>query len=256
MASQTAIQVVQLTHAFATIAEEITAIQLINLSVAVGEFLVLVGPSGCGKSTLLSLMAGIFPPTSGEIFLFGQAMFSPSAHTGYMLQKDGLLDWRTVEQNALFALQIRRKASKESIAHTHHLLEQMGLSHVRHQLPSQLSGGMRQRVALARTLAVQPDILLLDEPFSALDIQTKLQLEELLVHMLHEHQKTAVLVTHDLEEALAVGDRIMVMGGRPGQMRYTLQVPAEIRKLSPFAARGHPLFRPLFHELWKEIEKR
>jgi NitT/TauT family transport system ATP-binding protein len=255
MTSQAAIQAVQLTHAFATRTEEITAVQSISLSVAAGEFLILVGPSGCGKSTLLSLIAGIFPPTSGEIFLFGQAMFGPSAHIGYMLQKDGLLDWRTVEQNALFALQIRRQVTTESSARTHHLLDQMGLSHVRHYLPSQLSGGMRQRVALARTLAVQPDILLLDEPFSALDIQTKLQLEELLVHMLQEHQKTAILVTHDLEEALAIGDRILVMGGRPGQIRYTLQVPEAIRQLSPFEARGHPLFQSLFRQLWKEIEK-
>jgi NitT/TauT family transport system ATP-binding protein len=172
-----------------------------------------------------------------------------------MLQKDGLLDWRTVEQNILFGLEIRKAATEEAKEHARSLLAAVGLSHARELYPSQLSGGMRQRVALVRTLAVRPDILLLDEPFSALDIQNKIHLEELLLRFLHEQDKTALLVTHDLEEAIAVGDRIIVLGGQPGRIRRTIDVPDEIRHLSPLESRAHPLFRELFAELWREVEK-
>lgn len=255
MTPRQAIQVINLTHTYATKTEEIIAIRSVTFDVAPGEFLVLVGSSGCGKSTLLSLIAGIFPSTHGKILLFGQELRGPSNRTAYMLQKDGLLDWRTVEQNMIFGLEIQHQATEEKIAHARYLLGQMGLSHVRHHFPSQLSGGMRQRVALVRTLALQPDILLLDEPFSALDIQNKLHLEEMLAQVLSEQKKTALLVTHDLEEAIAMGDRIIVMGGQPGEIRRTFDVPDEIRALSPMKARGHTAFRPLFEELWREVEK-
>lgn len=255
MTSPYAIQVINLTHTYISKKEEIIALNSVSFDVSPGEFVALVGSSGCGKSTLLSLIAGIFPSTHGKILLYGQEVKGPSSLTGYMLQKDGLLEWRTVEQNLTFGLEIQRKATSEKIAHARYLLGQMGLSHVLHHFPSQLSGGMRQRVALVRTLAVQPEILLLDEPFSALDIQNKLHLEELLIQVLREHKKTAVLVTHDLEEAIAMADRIIVLGGQPGQIRRTLDVPDEIRALSPMKARGHALFRPLFEELWREVEK-
>ncbi|MBA4496291.1 ABC transporter ATP-binding protein [Paenactinomyces guangxiensis] len=255
MTSPSAIQVINLTHTFATKKEEVTAVKSVSFNVAPGEFVVLVGPSGCGKSTLLSLIAGIFPPTHGKILLYGQEINGPSSRTGYMLQKDGLLEWRTVEQNLILGLEIQHQATREKIAHARYLLKQIGLSHVLKHFPAQLSGGMRQRVALVRTLAVQPDILLLDEPLSALDIQNKLYLEELIIQVLQEHKKTAVLVTHDLEEAIAMGDRIMVMGGRPGQIRRILRIPDEIRALSPMKARGHREFRPLFEELWREVER-
>jgi NitT/TauT family transport system ATP-binding protein len=254
MNSPPAVQIDNLTHAYFTKKEEVTAIRSVSFEVAQGEFVVLVGPSGCGKSTILSLVAGIFPATSGTIRLFGQKVEGPSFRTSYMLQKDGLLEWRTVEQNMLFGLQIQRQATQEKIARARELLEKMGLNHVSHHYPSQLSGGMRQRVALVRTLAVEPDILLLDEPFSALDIQNKILLEELLTRTLKEQNKTALLVTHDLEEAIAVGDRILVMGGQPGEIRHRIDVPDELRRLSPLKARSHPAFRAIFEELWREVE--
>ncbi|TCS96531.1 ABC transporter ATP-binding protein [Hazenella coriacea] len=256
MASPYAIEVNNLTHTFMTPKEERVALQSISLQVLPGEFLVIVGTSGCGKSTLLSLIAGLLQPTYGEILLNGKKTTHPSSLTGYMLQKDGLLEWRTVKQNMILGLQIQGQATEERILHAQQLLTQMGLSHVIHQYPSQLSGGMRQRVALVRTLAIQPEILLLDEPFSALDIQNKLHLEELLTLVLQNHQKTTVLVTHDLEEAIALGDRIVVLGGHPGEVRQVIQVPDEIRQCPPMKTRGHPFFRPLFEDLWREVEKK
>ncbi|KFZ41186.1 MULTISPECIES: ABC transporter ATP-binding protein [Thermoactinomyces] len=251
-----AIQFQNVTHTFFSKEEEVTAIRDINFTVEQGETLVLVGPSGCGKSTILSLLAGIYKQTSGQIRLFGKEGKTHAAkYTGYMLQKDGLLEWRTVLKNMILGLEFRKQNTPERIEYALHLLKQMGLEHTSHQYPSQLSGGMRQRVALVRTLAVNPEILLLDEPFSALDIQNKIALEDLLMDVMKRHKKTAVLVTHDLEEALAVGDRILVMGGRPGTIQKTMVVPEEIRALSALKSRSHPVFRRLFEQLWQEVEQ-
>jgi NitT/TauT family transport system ATP-binding protein len=251
-----AIQFQNVTHTFFSKEEEVTAIRDINFTVEQGETLVLVGPSGCGKSTILSLLAGIYKQTSGQIRLFGKEGKTHAAkYTGYMLQKDGLLEWRTVLKNMILGLEFRKQNTPERIEYALHLLKQMGLEHTSHQYPSQLSGGMRQRVALVRTLAVNPEILLLDEPFSALDIQNKIALEDLLMDVMKRHKKTAVLVTHDLEEALAVGDRILVMGGRPGTIQKTMVVPEEIRALSALKSRIHPVFRRLFEQLWQEVEQ-
>ncbi|AUS08402.1 spermidine/putrescine ABC transporter ATP-binding protein [Laceyella sacchari] len=255
MASDYAVQIEDLTHTYFTKTEEVTAIRSLSLTVHPGEFVVLVGPSGCGKSTILSLIAGLIIPASGRIQLFGNPVNGPSPRIAYMLQKDGLLAWRTVAQNMILGLELRRQATAAAIADTHRLLDEMGLSHVAHHYPHQLSGGMRQRVALVRTLAVRPDLLLLDEPFSALDIQNKIHLEHLLTNVLKEQQKTAILVTHDLEEAIAIGDRVLVIGGRPGQIRYTLPIPTDIRALPPLEARAHPSFRSLFSELWREVNR-
>ncbi|SFJ42544.1 ABC transporter ATP-binding protein [Thermoflavimicrobium dichotomicum] len=255
MISPYAIEVKQLTHSYFTKKAEMIAIRSITFSVLPGEFLVIVGPSGCGKSTILSLIAGIFPYTSGEILLFGQEVRGPSDKIGYMLQKDGLLDWRTVEGNIHLGLEIQRKNTSADLSYAKDLLRQVGLAQTLKYYPSQLSGGMRQRVALVRTLATKPEILLLDEPFSALDIQHKLHLEELLVRLLTQQKKTAILVTHDLEEAIALGDRIMVMGGQPGEIRQIFDVPETLRNLSPMKTRGHPDFRPLFEKLWREVER-
>jgi NitT/TauT family transport system ATP-binding protein len=251
-----AIQFQNVTHTFFSKEEEVTAIRDINFTVEQGETLVLVGPSGCGKSTILSLLAGIYKQTSGQIRLFGKEGKTHAAkYTGYMLQKDGLLEWRTVLKNMILGLEFRKQNTPERIEYALHLLKQMGLEHTSHQYPSQLSGGMRQRVALVRTLAVNPEILLLDDPFSALDIQNKIALEDLLMDVMKRHKKTAVLVTHDLEEALAVGDRILVMGGRPGTIQKTMVVPEEIRALSALKSRSHPVFRRLFEQLWQEVEQ-
>lgn len=252
--TRTVIQVEELMHTYFTREKEITALKSITFEVKKGEFVVIVGPSGCGKSTILSCIAGLIRPTSGSIRIHDVPIQGPSREIGYMLQKDGLLEWRTVEENLLLGLEIRHEKTDSNKMLAYSLLEQMGLIHNATDYPSQLSGGMRQRVALARTLAINPEILLLDEPFSALDIQNKIHLEELLLRFLHTQEKSAILVTHDLEEAIAVGDTILVMEGKPGRIKRKISIPPEIRKASPFEARNHPKFRSLFKMLWKEVE--
>ena len=250
-----AIEIDHVTKTYLTKRDERQALGPITLNVTSGEMVAVVGPSGCGKSTLLSLIAGLMPVTSGEIRLFGEPVKGPSPRIGYMLQRDGLLEWRTVEENIALGLEIRGRKNRKTLEHARYLLKEMGLASVIQHYPSQLSGGMRQRVALVRTMAVQPDILLLDEPFSAVDYQNKLHLEQLLVSIRRQHKITTVLITHDLEEALALADRIIVLSRRPGQIRRMITLPEEVRKADPLEARSHPLFRNHFNELWKELEQ-
>lgn len=171
-----------------------------------------------------------------------------------MLQQDYLFPWRTIWDNALVGLELTGRVNKETKAYTMHLLEEMGLADSVKRYPSQLSGGMRQRVALVRTLAAEPDILLLDEPFSALDYQTKLQLEDLVAATLSKHRKTAVLVTHDISEAIAMSDRVVILDRNPGRVRKELAIPDDMRVMSPFQAREAEGFHPLFHVIWQEFE--
>ncbi|GAA5344866.1 NitT/TauT family transport system ATP-binding protein [Planifilum fimeticola] len=250
-----AIEIDHVTKTYLTKRDERQALGPITFNVTSGEMVAVVGPSGCGKSTLLSLIAGLMPVTSGEIRLFGEPVKGPSPRIGYMLQRDGLLEWRTVEENIALGLEIRGQKTRKNLEHARYLLKEMGLASVIQHYPSQLSGGMRQRVALVRTMAVQPDILLLDEPFSAVDYQNKLHLEKLLVSIRRQHKITTVLITHDLEEALALADRIIVLSRRPGQIRRMITLPEEVRKADPLDARSHPLFRNHFNELWKELEQ-
>ncbi|MDR6226449.1 ABC transporter ATP-binding protein [Desmospora profundinema] len=249
------IEVNEVTKHYWNMEEEVRALSPISFSIQSSEFVSLVGPSGCGKSTILSLVAGLLPPTSGEVTLFGKKVTYPSPRVGYMLQRDCLLDWRTVKDNINLGLELSGTLNHQTESHARHLLNELGLGHTLHQYPAQLSGGMRQRVALVRTLALQPDILLLDEPFSALDIQNKLHLEDLLVQALKGRGMTTLLVTHDLEEALALSTRILVLTGSPGRLKRTVEIPPAIRSLDPLPTRDHPDFRPLFHDLWKELEK-
>lgn len=248
------IEALHVTKAYLNREDEIQALEPVSFKIRPGEFVSLVGSSGCGKSTVLSLVAGLIQPTEGEVRIAGEKVKSPNRRVSYMLQRDCLLDWRTVEENIALGLEFRGMDDKKTRKQAHFLLEELGLEHTAKQFPSQLSGGMRQRVALVRTLAVQPEILLLDEPFSAVDYQNKLHLEELLIRALETRSMTVLLVTHDLEEALAMSDRILVMGGRPGKIRRTLKVPEELRSASPLEARGASSFRPLFEVLWKEME--
>lgn len=230
------------------------AVADVSLTVRAGEFVTLVGPSGCGKTTLLSLIAGLFPPSAGEIRVFGQKVEGPTAKVGYMLQQDYLFPWRTIEQNILLGLEITKRLNKETKEHALHLLEEMGLIDYRRHYPHQLSGGMRQRVALVRTLALEPEILLLDEPFSALDYQTKLRLEDLVHGTLKKHAKTAVLVTHDLAEAVAMSDRIYVLSRNPGRIQTIIEIPPAISSKTPLASRNVPEFQTYFRKLWEEMD--
>lgn len=195
---------------------DIEAVRGINLSVADGEVVSIIGPSGCGKSTLLNMGAGLYQPTTGEVYVDGELVDSPNAHVAFMLQKDLLMPWRSIRENVELGLEIRKIAKAERRERALALLDACRLTQFVDHYPDQLSGGMRQRAALARTMAVDPTVLLMDEPFSALDAQTKMVLHQDLAQTLAREGKTALLITHDLVESVILSDRILVMSRRPG----------------------------------------
>ena len=197
---------------------ELTALEDISFSVGKGEFVSIVGPSGCGKSTLLSIVAGMIRPTYGRVLLQGEPVEGISPHIGYMLQRDNLLEWRNIYQNVVLGLEIRKKLAGENVEYANSLLKAYGLWEFRDKYPSQLSGGMRQRAALIRTLAVKPDIFLLDEAFSALDYQTRLAVTDDVRRILKLEQKTTLMVTHDISESISMSDRIIVLSRRPAHI--------------------------------------
>lgn len=236
---------------------ETPALAHINLRVDEGEFVALIGQSGCGKSTLLSLMAGILLPSTGQISIHGEKVAGPSPRVGYMLQQDYLFEWRTILENAVLGAQIQRCDMKIARERATQLLHKCGMGSFLHHYPRQLSGGMRQRVALARTLVTEPDIVLLDEPFSALDSQTRLAIADEVVEVLRSEGKTVVLVTHDIGEAIAMTDRVVVLSRRPGRIRseHVIRFPsAGNSHPSPFKVRALPEFNAYFTTLWDELD--
>lgn len=233
---------------------ETEALHEISLGVNVGEFLAVVGPSGCGKSTLLSIIAGLVKPTQGSVFIDDDRVEKVSRKVGYMLQQDHLFEWRTCEENVMLGLEIQGKNRRETREFANSLLEQYGLSSFRHHYPRQLSGGMRQRVALIRTLAIDPEIILLDEPFSALDYQTRLTLEDDVYGILREANKTVVLVTHDISEAISFSDRIVVLSRAPATVKADFPVSLSCENRTPFRARKAPEFNTYFDKVWGELE--
>ena len=197
---------------------ELTAIREVSFALDDGEVVALIGPSGCGKSTLLNIGSGLYGPSEGAAFVDGERVTAPNAHVAFMLQKDLLLPWRTVLDNVTFGLEIQRRPASARVARARELLAGLQLAEFENHYPHQLSGGMRQRVALARTLAVEPSVLLLDEPFSAVDAQTRMVLQRDLARTLKQAGKTALLITHDLAEAVLMADRVLVMSPRPGRI--------------------------------------
>ena len=232
---------------------ETVALQDVSFSMEKGEFYSLVGPSGCGKSTLLSIVAGTLTPTSGKVRVNGETVVGPCPHIGYMLQQDNLLEWRTVRQNVLFGLEIRRRLTPQTREHADRLLETYGLAEFADRRPSQLSGGMRQRVALIRTLAVSPDILLLDEAFSALDYQTRLEVTEDVYRIIRREQVTALMVTHDIPESICMGDKVLILSGRPAVIREQLPIRFDLTERTPLLCRSCPEFGSYFNHIWKEL---
>ena len=234
---------------------ETPALSHISFQLMPGEFLAIVGPSGCGKSTLLNLICGLIRPEQGQILLDGTPVTSGDCRIGYMLQKDHLLEWRTIYKNVLLGLEIRKELTAEKLAYVDQLLSDYGLDKFRSAHPSELSGGMRQRAALIRTLSIRPDFLLLDEPFSALDYQTRIEVAEDIFSILREQNIPVLLVTHDLSEAVSMADRIIVLGKRPGKIRNILTIDYEEEtRPTPVAARSHPKFQQYFQQLWKELK--
>ncbi len=217
----------------------VTAIQNVNLEVRDGEVVTLIGPSGCGKSTLLNLGSGLDAVTEGEVRVDSERVTRPNRHVAFMLQKDLLLPWRTIRENVELGLEIQRSERKARRDLALSLLERCHLRNFENHYPHQLSGGMRQRAALARTLAVNPTVLLMDEPFSALDAQTKMVLQQDLGQTLAQEGKTALFITHDLTEAIALSDRVLVMSQRPGTIVQEILVDLPDRE-SPMHRRKHP----------------
>jgi NitT/TauT family transport system ATP-binding protein len=236
---------------------EIEALKDISLSIDAGEFVAIVGPSGCGKSTLLSLISGLLQPTSGSVLLDSTSIQEPARKVGYMLQEDYLFEWRTILDNVLLGSEIRRMDPMSARARAIELLTRYGLGSFLNCLPRQLSGGMRQRAALARTLVTEPDVVLLDEPFAALDSQTRIALADEMAGVLRSAGKTVVLVTHDIAEAITMAERVIVMSRRPGRIKseYRIAFAAEDDAgLTPFTRRGAPEFNAYFKTVWAELD--
>ncbi len=232
---------------------ETTALSDISFSLEEGRFLAIVGPSGCGKSTLLSLICGLLEPSEGEIALNGLPLKQASANIGYMLQKDHLFEWRTIYSNVTLGLEIQHRLNEHTRKNVDDMLETYGLSSFRDSRPSQLSGGMRQRAALIRTLALEPDLLLLDEPFSALDYQTRLSVCDDIFGIIKKEQKTAILVTHDLSEAISMADEVLVLSRRPGRIQKKQPIHFEMEERTPLRCRNAPEFKDYFNLIWKEL---
>lgn len=226
---------------------EIHAVFDVSFSVHSGEFISIVGPSGCGKSTILSLLTELEKKSNGEICI------PKNIRIGYMLQTDSLFPWLTIYENAILGLKITKKENKENIEYVKSLLETYGLKEFINKYPNELSGGMKQRVALIRTLALKPDILLLDEPFSALDYQSRLAVSDDVYRILKKEKKTAIMVTHDLAEAISMSDRIIVLSKRPCRVKQIYSIELSNKEF-PIENRKAKEFSYYYDLLWKEIE--
>ncbi len=227
---------------------ETKAIDNMSFCIEQGEFVSIVGPSGCGKTSILSLLAGLMQPSEGKIRICSDK------RPGYMLQHDHLLDWRTIEGNIMLSLEVKRALTEESRAYALKLLDTYGLSDFRYHYPRQLSGGMRQKVALIRTLAASPELLLLDEPFSALDYQTRLRIADEIHTIIRLEGKTAVLVTHDIAEAISMSDRVLVFSNRPATVKTEHCIQLSGAPKTPLERRNSPEFKEYFDRIWKELE--
>lgn len=241
-------------HTYFTKVSANTALSNISLTVEEGEFVSFLGPSGCGKTTLLSIIANLIKPTNGTVLLEEKPVSFSKNKIGYMLQQDYLFPWKTIEENILIGIKLSKQLNEKNKAAALSLLKQIGLKGTEKQFPKQLSGGMRQRVALVRTLATEPKLLMLDEPFSALDYQTKLKLEDLVFKTLKDYGKTAILVTHDIGEAIAMSDRVFLFSSSPGRLHQIFEMPDDLKKMTPLDTRNHPAFNELFQTIWRELE--
>lgn len=233
---------------------ETKAIENINFSVEKGEFISIIGPSGCGKSTLLNIISGLLSPSEGDIIYNDKNIKNRLDKMGYMFQKDYLFEWLSVRNNILLGLKIKKIDSKENIERADKLLESYQLSKFKNHKPTELSGGMRQRVALIRTLALNPEVLLLDEPFSALDYQTRLKVCDDVKSIIKKENITSIMVTHDLGEAISTSDRVIILTKRPANIKLDVKIDFNNKEATPFQRRKEPEYNEYFNLLWKELD--
>lgn len=246
--SKTILKIENLHKSFFTLDGEIEVLHNLNLELEEGEKIALVGPSGCGKSTILNLISGLTNPNKGKIEIDGDV--------GYMFQKDNLLQWRNIYKNITVGLEIKGKITNEQKEKIDELLKKYGLYDFKNSYPNELSGGMRQRVALIRTLVLNPSILLLDEPFSALDAQTKIAVNEDVFNIVSKENKSVILVTHDIAEAIAFCDKVIVLSSRPSSIKKThiIKFP-DLENRTPLKSRKHTLFKDYFDTIWGELDE-
>lgn len=246
-----------ISYSYHNLKGETPALSNITFQVSQGEFLAIVGPSGCGKSTLLSIIAGLLTPEQGDLFYKGRCLAncgaSDTIRIGYMLQRDHLFEWRTIYQNVILGLELNHAATKTNLDYVLKLLTDYGLYAFKDKKPSELSGGMRQRAALIRTMAIHPDLLLLDEPFSALDSQTRLNVSADIAQIIRQTGKTAILITHDLSEAITLADRVLVLSKRPAFIKCEMPIRYEIDRHDPMAIRNTSEYQQYFNHLWEVL---
>ena len=226
----------------------------VSFELAAGEIVSIVGPSGCGKTTLLNLVCGLLPASTGSILWHGRELSGVPPRVGYMLQKDLLLPWRTALQNVMLGLEVKRTSRREREGVARSWLERLGLADFADHYPSTLSGGMRQRVALARTLASDPEVMLLDEPFSALDFQTKILIERDTARLIRNEHRSLLLITHDVEEAISLSDRVIVLSHRPCAVIAEHAIELEGDRTDMMAMREHPDFARYVRLIWNELD--
>ena len=242
------LEVKNLSKIYQTKKENISAIRDISFDIKEGEIIAIVGSSGCGKSTLLSILSGLEQKTDGQI-IFSKENFT----IGYMLQNDALFEWRTILDNALIGLEINKNKTTENIDYVKKLLKTYGLESFAHKYPNELSGGMKQRVALIRTLAIKPDLLLLDEPFSALDYQTRLAVSDDVYKIIKNEKKTVIMVTHDLAEAISLADRVIVLSKRPCIVKKIYDIKLT-NKSTPIENRKTKEFSDYYEKIWRDLD--
>lgn len=240
-------------YAYHNLEAETPVLSNVSFHIAPGEFVAIVGPSGCGKSTLLSIISGLLQPEEGTIAFSNPDGTLNYPKIGYMLQHDHLFEWRSVYQNAILGLEIGKKLTKESKEQVLQLMKSYDLYKFKDKRPSELSGGMKQRAALIRTLALDPKLLLLDEPFSALDYQTRLMVSADICRIIRENKKTALLITHDLSEAISLADRVLILSRRPATVKYEVPIHLTLPDNSPLASRNAPEFQYYFNLLWEAL---
>ena len=242
-----------ISYSYHSLNGETRALKDISFGVREGEFIAIVGPSGCGKSTLLSIIAGLLPPESGTILFNNPDGSLQYPKVGYMLQRDHLFEWRTVYRNVTLGLELHHMLTPDRLQKVDRLLTEYGLDKFRDKRPSELSGGMKQRAALIRTLALEPQLLLLDEPFGALDYQTRLMVSADICRLIRAAGKTMIIITHDLSEAISLADRIIVLSGRPATVKKEVSVKLTLQEDTPLAARNAPEFQQYFNRLWEDM---